>query len=114
MAPTDVLLSEGSSLVFAYLWLRCSVTAFAHLRQLQSPHDGGKAEHVAHGALELGGDLDDLVQQHRSLLDGAGAAQQVHGQHGGHSLKPEGYRNSKNASISSSRSFYDFITMLNV
>lgn len=61
-----------------------------HLRQLQRPHDGSEAKHVAHGALELGGDLDDLVQQRGPLLGRAGAAQHVHGQHGGHGLEPGG------------------------
>jgi len=60
-----------------------------HLGQLQRPHDGGEAEHVPRGGLELGSDLDELVQQAGALLGGAGAAQKLHGQHGGHGVEPE-------------------------
>lgn len=45
-----------------------------YLRQLQGPHYSSEAEHVAHGALELGGDLDDFVQQTGPLLGRPGAA----------------------------------------
>lgn len=62
----------------------------AYLRQLQGSHDSSEAKHVAHGALELGGDLDDFVQQGGPLLRRPGAAQHVHGQHGGHGLEPAG------------------------
>lgn len=66
------------------------VTQRVYLRQLQRSHDSSEAEHVAHGALELGGDLDDFVQQGGPLLRRPGAAQHVHGQHGGHGLEPAG------------------------
>lgn len=69
------------------------VTQRVYLRQLQGSHDSSEAEHVAHGALELGGDLDDFVQQGGPLLCCPGAAQHVHGQHGGHGLEPAGGKN---------------------
>lgn len=63
-----------------------------YLRQLQGPHDSSETEHVAHGALELGGDLDDFVQQTGPLLGRPGAAQHIHSQHGRHGLEPAGGR----------------------
>ena len=61
-----------------------------YLRQLQGPHYSGEAEHVSHGALELGGDLDDFMEQTGPLLGRPGAAQHIHGQHDRHGLKPAG------------------------
>lgn len=63
-----------------------------YLRQLQGSHDSSEAEHVAHGALELSGDLDDFMQQAGPLLGRPRAAQHIHSQHGRHGLEPKGGR----------------------
>lgn len=61
-----------------------------YLRHFQGAHDSSEAEHVAHGAPQLGRQLDGLVQQRGALLGGARAAQDVHGQHDGHGVEPVG------------------------
>lgn len=64
------------------------------LRELQRSHDGGESEHISHGALELGCQLDGLIEQNSSFLRTARAAQQVHRHHYGHGVEPAG-KNSK-------------------
>lgn len=63
---------------------------WAYLRQLQRSHDGRKTKHVAHGALELGRDLDHFVQQAGPLLGRPSASQHIHSQRGRHGLEPAG------------------------
>lgn len=61
-----------------------------HLRQLQGSHDSSEAEQVAHGGLQLSGDLDDFMKQSGPSFSRPRAAKQVHCKHDGHGLKPAG------------------------
>lgn len=90
MSPPSLSLSINNmhTLISVKKYPACVMNVY--LRQLQGSHDSSEAEHVAHGALELGSDLDDFVQQTGPLLGRPSAAQHVHGQHGGHGLEPAG------------------------
>lgn len=59
-----------------------------YLCHFQGAHYSSKTEHVPHGALQLGSQLDGFVEQGCPLLCAACAAQDVHSDHDGHSVKP--------------------------